>query len=122
MSTTTHTQAQQPRTTNRRQLGRVKCASMSCQFGPVSDLSKSGLRVLTKRPMVLPEGAATHLRLTCAGQTMVVAARPTYSRPRADGLCDTGFMLIGLSEEGSRALIALARTAAMADERVTRVF
>ncbi|MFN7022478.1 MAG: PilZ domain-containing protein [Phycisphaerales bacterium] len=97
---------------DRRRAGRIRCTLTTCQYGTVVNLSKSGLRVATRRPIsLLPAGASVNLCITAAGQSMVVPARPVHNRPRPDGMFDVGFQFVGLTERTCRELIQLARTA-----------
>jgi hypothetical protein len=96
----------------RRRAGRVRCNLTMCQYGTVMNLSKTGMRVATRKPVpMLPAGASVNVQITAAGQTLSVPARPVHNRPRADGMFDVGFQFVGLTEKGSRELLLLARTA-----------
>jgi len=100
---------------DRRRAGRLRCAQAKCQFGQITDMSRTGLRCLTKRPVTLPEGKVTHLRISCADRTMIVPAHPIHSRPGKDGMFRTGFLFVGLSERHIDELMSLARAAATTD-------
>jgi hypothetical protein len=97
---------------NRRRAGRVRCTLTACQFGTILNISKTGMRVATRKPVqLLPAGATLNVEITAAGQSMTVPARPIHIRPRPDGRFDVGFQFVGLTEKTSRELIQLARTA-----------
>lgn len=97
---------------DRRRAGRIRCTLTTCQYGTIVNLSKTGLRVTTRRAIPpLPVGASVNLCITAAGQSMVVPARPVHNRPRPDGMYDVGFQFVGLTERTCRELIQLARTA-----------
>lgn len=97
---------------NRRRAGRVRCDLTTCQYGTVVNISRTGLRVVTRKPLpTLPAGASTNLTVTAAGRSMSVPARPVHNRPRPDGLFDVGFQFVGITEAAARELMDLARTA-----------
>lgn len=97
---------------DRRRAGRVRCTLTTCQFGTVVNLSRTGLRVATRKPVtLLPAGASLNLTITAAGQTIVVPARPVHNRPRPDGMFDVGFQFVGLTEKACSELLSIARTA-----------
>lgn len=97
---------------NRRRAGRVRCNLTQCQFGPIVNLSRTGMRVVSRKPIaLLPAGASVNVKITAAGATICVPARPVHARPRPDGMFDVGFQFVGLSEKDSNELMDLARTA-----------
>ena len=111
----------EPDPSERRRGGRLRCSHTKCQFGQITDMSRTGLRCLTRRPVTLPEGKVTHLKITCADRTIVVPARPVHSRPGKDGMFRTGFLFVGLSEQHADQLMALARAAATSDGCIGRM-
>lgn len=96
----------------RRRAGRVRCNLTTCQYGTVVNISRTGMRVATRKPVpVLPAGASVNVKITVAGMSMTVPARPVHNRPRPDGMFDVGFQFVGLTEKNCSDLLALARTA-----------
>ena len=100
---------------NRRRAGRVRCEQTSCQHGPIIEMSKSGVSVLTSRRMTLPEGKFVLLKITCAGRTLVVPARPVISRRAKSGGYRTGFKFQGLDDRAAEHMLELVRTASSTD-------
>lgn len=96
---------------DRRKTGRLPCEQTTCQFGEIRDLSRSGARVVCKKPIDLPEGACTHLRISAHGQTVVIPARAANARKRSDGRYDVGFQFVAMTPELTRALIEMAMSA-----------
>ncbi len=106
------THAARTRFDERRRGGRVRCDLTSTQYGPVLNISRTGLRVLSRRVIAsMPPGASTALRVSAAGRTMTVPGRAVHNRPRPDGLFEVGFQFVGITEATARDLIELARTA-----------
>ncbi|GEM_PF-1996554 len=96
----------------RRRGGRVRCTLTTCQYGTVMNISRTGMRVSTRRPVpILPAGASVNVKISVAGLSMCVPARPVHNRPRPDGMFDVGFQFVGITERVSIDLIQLARTA-----------
>lgn len=96
----------------KRRAGRVRCSLTTCQFGEVVNISRTGLRVQSRRPIrPLPPGASVNLKIKSAGCMMVVTARPVHVRPRSDGMFDVGFQFVGVPEERAKDLMDLARIA-----------
>ena len=97
---------------NRRKAGRVRCDLTTCQYGTVLNLSRTGMRVLSRRMVpTMPPGASTNMTVTAAGRSMTVPARAVHNRPRADGMFEVGFQFVGITEAAAKNLIDLARTA-----------
>lgn len=96
----------------RRRGGRVRCDLTTTQYGPVLNISKTGLRILSRRVIAtMPAGASTTLKVSAAGRTMCVPGRAVHNRPRADGMFEVGFQFVGITEAVARDLIDLARAA-----------
>ena len=94
----------------RRRTGRIGCGLTMCQFGAVSDMSRTGCRVLSRKKIVVPEGKSVNLRFEASGAGMVLAARPVSCRVRDDGWHDVGFVYLDQSEETQRQVAAFARS------------
>lgn len=96
----------------RRRAGRVRCGLTTCQFGTVVNISKSGMRVVSRKLVpTMPPGASIQLMITAAGRSMAVPGRPVHNRPRPDGTFEVGFQFAEITEAQARELIELARTA-----------
>lgn len=95
----------------RRRSGRVHCALTHCQFGALADISRDGCRVISKKPISLPDGKSVNLKIQAVGTKVLVSARPVSCRIRPDGRYDVGFQFFNLSEEAREELMDLARTA-----------
>jgi hypothetical protein len=102
--------------TEKRRAGRLPCMEAKCQFGPLADLSRSGAKVLARKPITIPENTSVNLRIECNDACIMVPARPTSSRKRRDGMYDVGFEFLNVSEQMGRALVQLMRTAAVTHE------
>jgi c-di-GMP-binding flagellar brake protein YcgR len=97
---------------DRRRAGRVRCTLTSCQFGEVLNISRTGMRVLSRKLVpTMPPGKSVQLAINAAGQTMVVAGRPVHNRPTPEGLFEVGFQFVDITEAQERELIDLARIA-----------
>lgn len=96
---------------DRRQAGRLICAHTQCQLGEVRDLSRTGVRVVSKRSVNIPDDACVHLTIEAQGQTLVLPARPTWTRKRADGRHETGFQFLTIGPEMTTRICQFARTA-----------
>jgi hypothetical protein len=92
----------------RRQSARLPCEGATCQFGEVRDLSRTGARVVCKKPIDLPEGACTHLKISAYGATLVLAARAANARKRGDGRYDVGFVFVSMTPELTKQLVQFA--------------
>lgn len=106
------------RGSERRRAGRVRCSQTSCQFGPISDFSRTGVKVLSAKPIKVPAGKTVNLRIACAGVTAIVPARVVANRRGADGRVQTGFEFVDLRPEWANALNELARIASSDAGRV----
>lgn len=95
----------------RRRAGRVLCAQTTCQFGPVSDFSRTGVKVLSKRPLKVPTDKSVNMEIQTAGAKLVIPARVVNNRKRRDGLYETGFAFVGIDERWNEALATMARIA-----------
>src|SRR5262249_27054758 len=97
---------------NRRKAGRVRCDLTTCQFGTVLNISRTGMKVLSRKMIpTMPPGASTNVTVTAAGRSMSVPARSVHNRPRADGMFEVGFQFVGITEAAAKNLVELARTA-----------
>jgi hypothetical protein len=97
---------------DRRRGGRVLCNLTTCQFGTVMNISRTGMRVISRRLVpTMPAGKSTNLTITAAGRTMTVPGRSVHNRPRPDGMFEVGFQFVGITEAQAKELIELARTA-----------
>lgn len=98
--------------TDRRRGGRVRCDLTTCQFGTVVNISRTGMRVVSRRMIPsMPPGSSMPLTVTAAGRSLLVPARPVHNRPRPDGMFEVGFQFVGITEAVARDLVELARTA-----------
>lgn len=95
----------------RRRAGRLFCRGTRCQFGEVLDLSSKGARVVSKKPITIPDGATVNLRLEHEAGCLFVPARPVACRKRPDKGYDVGFEFQFIGEDMTRQLIAFARSA-----------
>lgn len=96
----------------RRRGGRVRCDLTTCQFGSIVNISRTGMRVVSRKLVpVMPPGASMPVAVSAAGRTMQVPARVVHNRPRADGMFEVGFQFVGITEATARDLVDLARTA-----------
>ena len=102
---------EQPKRQERRKAGRISCAQTTCQFGELRDLSRDGCRVLSKKPLVLPEGASVNLQVKAQGTSLVVPGHPVSCRQRVDGKYEIGFQFLELTDEKRREVIGFARAA-----------
>ena len=53
----------------------MRCALTTCQYGQVSNMSKTGCRVVSKKPIALPPGATVNLEIKSACMEVTVTAR-----------------------------------------------
>ena len=105
----------------RRKAGRIRCSQTMCQFGPVGDLSRTGCRVISRKPLRLPEGASVNLRIEASGSAVVAPASPVSCKKRGDGKYDIGFRFNGLPENSVRELLELVRSATHTDSHLHRL-
>ncbi len=97
---------------DRRRAGRVRCGLTTCQYGAVVNISKSGMRVVSRKMVPAPPpDSVMQLIITAAGKTLTVPGRPVHNRPRSDGAFDVGFQFVGITETQARELVELARVA-----------
>lgn len=97
---------------DRRRAGRVRCGLTTCQYGKVMNISKSGMRVLSRRSVPdTARGVAMKLVINAAGRTLTVLGRPVNNRARPDGQVEVGFQFVGITEEQGRELMEFARIA-----------
>lgn len=96
---------------DRRRAGRVRCVATKCQFGPVSDFSRTGIKVVTKRAIKVPEGKTVNLQIEAVGARMIVPGRVVNNRRRTDGLFEAGFEFVGVDDRWASALATMARIA-----------
>lgn len=82
-----------------------------CQFGPVSDFSRTGIKVLTKKPIKVPPEKTVNLNIEVAEARLVVPGRVVSNRRRPDGLYETAFEFWGIDERWNAALAAMGRFA-----------
>lgn len=102
-------QSDQP---DRRKTGRLAlCGETSCQFGTLSDLSKGGCKVRSKKPLKIPENATVNLKLQCTGATMLVPARPISNTKNSDGWYSICFQFHFTDSDMEQRILAFARTA-----------
>lgn len=101
----------QGRGSERRRAGRVRCSGTRCQFGPIVDFSRTGIKVVTKKAVKVPEGKSVNLQIDAVGARMVVPGRVVNNRRRADGQYETGFAFVGVDERWTEALAMMARIA-----------
>lgn len=95
----------------RRKAGRVRCCGTRCQFGPVVDFSRTGIKVVTKKPVKVPEGKTVNLQIDAAGARMIVPGRVVNNRRRKDGQYETGFAFFGVDDRWADALATMGRIA-----------
>jgi hypothetical protein len=95
----------------RRKAGRMRCALTNCQYGQVTNMSKTGCRIMSKKAIALPPGATVNLEIKSACMEVTVTARPVSCRVRPDGKYDVGCQFVNLTEDLARKIIQLARTA-----------
>jgi hypothetical protein len=106
---------------DRRRAGRVRCSGTKCQFGPVSDFSRTGIKVLTKKPIKVPEGKTVNLTIEVAGAKLVVPGRVINNRRRTDGVYETAFEFWGIDERWNAALATMGRIASTDCEHIHKV-
>lgn len=97
---------------DRRKTGRLALSGEThCQFGVLTDLSKGGCKVRSRKPVTIPKGATVNLKLECDGASIPVPARPIASKKRSDGGYDVCFQFQFTDENMEKRVIAFARTA-----------
>lgn len=96
--------------TERRRAGRVRCSSLTCQFGDVADLSRSGARVRPSRsaaPLAIDDRA--DLTFQSPLEPLTVAAKVVWLRKSRLGRAVIGFQFIEPDAHQRCALAELAQ-------------
>jgi hypothetical protein len=105
----------------RRKAGRIRCSQTLCQLGPIADLSRDGCRVISKKPLSVPEGKSVILRINVAGIELSVPAQQVSCRARRDGKHDVGFRFVAVADESRRELMNVLRAALSSPEHLHRM-
>ena len=105
----------------RRKAGRVRCSQTLCQLGPIADLSRNGCRVISKKPISVPEGKSVILHIIVAGIELSVPAQQVSCRARRDGKHDVGFRFMAVADESRRELMHVLRAALSSPEHLHRM-
>lgn len=96
-----------PESDNRRRAGRLPLEALSCELGPIEDLSQTGMRVRSWRRLPVPE-----LMLTLRGydsyEPLRVACRVTWIRRDGIFRYELGFQFMNVTPALVRRLTALA--------------
>jgi hypothetical protein len=96
---------------NRRLTGRIRCHGVTCSYGEVLDISRSGLRIGGKRAN-LESGASLEFTLNGIDGPVSIKAKVAWVRPAEARLYEAGLELVEPTAEVKRALIDLARASA----------
>lgn len=97
---------------DRRRSGRIALGGeTSCQFGKLTDVSKGGCKVRSKKPIKIPANATVNLKLECTGATLLVPAHPIGNTKGSDGWYTVCFQFHFTDAELERRILAFARTA-----------
>lgn len=104
---------------NRRRTGRLVCEGLTCQYGLVSDLSATGMKMLSKKVPPMDVGEVAQLKYAGLGDGLTLPAQLVRLVKKKDGWFESGFKFWNLDEGQIRALGNLARIAA--DRRTLRI-
>ncbi|MEO1583739.1 MAG: PilZ domain-containing protein [Planctomycetota bacterium] len=105
----------------KRQAGRIRMQATSSSVGEVLDLSKSGMRVVSKR-QIKPSATPTRVQIEVDDEIVAVGARVAWVRKCGLFKREAGLEFVGLSEDDSRRLAALARGAACNSSMASRLY
>lgn len=96
----------------RRKTGRLACDGATCQFGPLTDLSRGGCKVRAKKPLQIPADKTVNLTLQCHGAAIMVPARLVVCKPGETGGYDLCFEFQFVNEQMVRQIMRFASVAA----------
>lgn len=105
----------------RRKAGRVRCSQTLCQLGPIADLSRDGCRVISKKPISVPEGKSVVLHINVAGMELSLPAQQVSCRARRDGKHDVGFRFVAVADTSRRELMNVLRAALTSTDHLHRM-
>lgn len=95
----------------KRRGGRIRCSSMTCQFGTVADISSCGIRVHCKRKPGVQVGDAGNLILKAEESQITIRAICVWIRVDDNCEFDMGWELPDTDAFTRRKLMHLAATA-----------
>jgi hypothetical protein len=96
---------------NHRKMGRLRCELISCDFGEVLDLSRTGMRVRLKTLTTVKKGETFALVINGPGARIEVGVLVVWTKK--SGLFsggEAGLEFIELSEDAKRGFAALVRS------------
>lgn len=96
---------------NNRKMGRLRCELISCDFGEVLDISKTGMRVRLKSRTQVKTGESFAIFITGPGARFEVGVRIIWIKK--GGMFsggEAGLEFINLSEDARRGFTALVRS------------
>lgn len=96
---------------NRRVAGRIRCNGITCSYGDVLDISKSGMKIGGKRAN-LENGASIEFMLNGLDGPVMLRAKVVWVRPAEARKFEAGLELIEPTPEAMLALVNLARASA----------
>lgn len=110
--------------TDNRKAGRLACHALECQHGEVTDLSRTGARLITKRGSKLKVGEKLQLELGAWSGKLSVMAEAVWSKPgrfrlRGGGGGEVGLRFIDVDPAKAQAIGEMARLA-MDDRDLSR--
>ncbi len=103
-----------------RKFGRLRIQSVRCSAGDIEDISKSGMRVRTKRRLK-PNDKPLRIRINLGDSKVKIWGHVTWARQNIRGQWYAGIAFIGLTEEQGAELTRLARTAASNTQMVSKI-
>ena len=104
---------------NRRRTGRLVCEGLACQYGLISDLSATGMKMLSKKVPPIDVGEVAQLKFSGLGEGLSLPGQLVRLIKKKDGWFESGFKFWNLDQTQIKALGVLARAAA--DRRTLRI-
>ena len=104
---------------NRRTRGRLFAKHTECAYGPVLDLSATGMRVLTgaklcktRTPISMHE--VMEITILCYDRSVTLRAKPVWAKPRSRDRMELGFQFVDMTDQDR---LAVGELASMACDR-----
>ncbi len=97
---------------NRRRAGRLTCSMLESSFGEVVDLSVTGMRCRSSKPIDVASGQVVDFHLKTLAGDMAMQGRVVWTTKKGWRRFEVGVQFVNVSDQIRRTLIEVARISA----------